>query len=344
MARRALGLLMPRDGLCGIAVEGLSQDIEEGADKAVIEIADATFYYGAAPSFQDATKIEVSQFKYSIARASAELRFSDIKKTIKKFVSSEASFIDKYGEQPTWEKFCYSIVTNRPISPALAQALTAAAEGRTLAAGDARTQYQALCDELGLPPGRLEKFCSRLTLNGSAGALESVERGNAAIIADWSSSGDVLARARLGDLRELIRKKAGSAGQNHKLVVTVDVLAALKVAEEGDLLPTPQAFPETGQVVERVQLADFISRLGTFGLWLIHAVAGIGKTVFAQSLSLKLRQADEVVLFDCFGGGRIARQLMGAIVRSVGCYISSMNWLFAPFAIQSCRIQAIPPR
>lgn len=130
MARRALGLLLPRDELCGIAIEGLSSDIEEGAEQDVIEIADATFFFGSRPSFEEAATIEISQFKYSIARATAGLRFSDIKTTVKKFCTSEASFIERYGENATWRKFRYSVITNRPISPDLADALSAAADGR----------------------------------------------------------------------------------------------------------------------------------------------------------------------------------------------------------------------
>ena len=43
VARRALGLLLPRFDLYGIAVEGLSEEDEEGAPAAAVEIADATF-------------------------------------------------------------------------------------------------------------------------------------------------------------------------------------------------------------------------------------------------------------------------------------------------------------
>ena len=35
----------------------------------------------------------------------------------------------------------------------------------------------------------------------------------------------------------------------------------------------------------------------------LHAAGGIGKTVFVQSLAAQLGVEDEVVLFDCFGGG-----------------------------------------
>ena len=112
-----------------------------------------------------------------------------------------------------------------------------------------------------------------------------------------------MARARLGDLRKLVRDKAGFAGQDDHLILKVDVLAALDIAEEDDLLPTPQAFLDVGDVVERVQLQDFIDRLGTSGCWLIHATGGVGKTVFVQSIASKLAATDEVILFDCFGGG-----------------------------------------
>jgi hypothetical protein len=129
LARRALGLLLPRDGLCGIAIEGLSTDLEEGAEQAIIEVADATFFFGARASFDEASKIAVTQFKYSIARATKEIRFSDIRTTVEKFWQSESSFVKRYGEGPTVQKFSYVITTNRPISPDLIEALAGCAEG-----------------------------------------------------------------------------------------------------------------------------------------------------------------------------------------------------------------------
>jgi hypothetical protein len=311
MARRALGLLLSRDGLCAIAVEGLSEDIEEGAAQATIEIADATFFHGMGASFDRASKIVVTQFKYSVARATISMRLSDIKKTIKKFRDSENSFIAKHGEQPTWQKLDYAIVTNRPISSGLADAIASAAEGRLPAAADAIAQYGALVEAIGLSGDQLKQFCARLDLVGSAGALDTIERGNATIIADWSASRDAITRARLGDLRKLVRDKAGHAGQTNHIIERVDVLAALDLAQESDLLPTPQAFPDAGRVVERIQLADFVARLEASGRWLIHASGGIGKTVFVQSLAAQLGGADEVVLFDCFGGGAYRSPLDG---------------------------------
>ena len=90
-------MLLSRDGLCGIAVEGLSQDIEEDAPKEAIEIADGTFYYGERPTFAKASRIEVTQFKYSVARNTIPMRFSDAKKTLEKFSIAEAGFVATHG-------------------------------------------------------------------------------------------------------------------------------------------------------------------------------------------------------------------------------------------------------
>ena len=119
-------------------------------------------------------------------------------------------------------------------------------------------------------------------------SLEAVERGNARTVADWSASNDALARARIGDLGDMVRKKAGSHGQRDKVVTHVDVLSALGLGHESELLPTPQAFPEVGNVVRRAQLSEFIATLVKASRWIVQASGGLGKTVFVQSVAAEL--------------------------------------------------------
>ena len=303
LARRSLGLLLSVDRLCGIAVEGLSEDLEEGAPKEAIEIADATFYHGERPTLAKASRIEVTQFKYSVARGTTPLRFSDAKKTLEKFSIAEAGFLKSHGTTATEEKFRYVLFTNRPIAADLKEAMAAARKGSMPTAEGPREQYQQICSAIALKGKALKGFLSRVEFVGESGNLTSVEKGNERIIADWSASNDMMARARIGDLRKVIRDKAGAAGQRHKLVERVDVLAALGLAHEDDLLPTPDAFPAIGEVVERAQLDHFLKGYASSGRWLVYAEGGIGKTVFVQSVARKLKASDEVVLFDCFGGG-----------------------------------------
>ncbi|MCK1489731.1 hypothetical protein IVB14_04670 [Bradyrhizobium sp. 180] len=304
LARRSLELIFSRDGLCGITVEGLSKDIEAGAPTEAIEIADATFFYGKQPTFAKATRIDVTQFKYSVARDHVPMRFSDAKKTIKKFATADSSFARKHGTAPTRAKFRYTLFTNRPISDDLADALTAARSGNKPQSKGAKEQHKQLCSAIPFKGKPLTAFLKRVDLVGGSDKLASVEQGTERIIADWSASSDIMVRARIGDLRKLVRDKNGAEGQKNKLIVKVDVLAALiPDQEEDDLLPTPDAFPAVGEVVERAQLTSFLTGLGSNGRWLVHAEGGVGKTVFVQSAAAQLRPTDEVVLFDCFGGG-----------------------------------------
>jgi hypothetical protein len=303
LARRSLGLILSRDRLCGIAVEGLSKDIEENAPTEAIEIADATFFYGQQPTFTKADRIDVTQFKYSVARDQVPMRFSDAKKTLTKFATAEAGFIKKHGAAPTREKFRYTLFTNRPISGDLRDALTAARNGGEPLTKGAKEQYGQLCSAIRLRGNALAAFLERVDLVGGSDKLAHVERGTERIIADWSASSDIMARARIGDLRKVVRDKNGAEGQNNKLLTKVDILAALGQAHEEDLLPTPDAFVAVGDVVRRAQLASFLGTLGPTGRWFVHAEGGIGKTVFVQSVAGHLGATDEVILFDCFGGG-----------------------------------------
>lgn len=65
VARKSLGLLLPRDALVGIAIEGFSPG--DKASKEATEIADAVLYYGRHASFKGATRVVVVQVKYSFA-------------------------------------------------------------------------------------------------------------------------------------------------------------------------------------------------------------------------------------------------------------------------------------
>ncbi|EFL53145.1 AAA ATPase [Solidesulfovibrio fructosivorans JJ]] len=303
LARRALGLLLPRDELCGIAVEGLTPEDQTGTSTATVEIADATFYFGAAPTFRDSTRVEIAQFKYSIARQGTKFLASDAAKTLQKFAKSESKFLSKPAQQKVANKISYTIYTNRPIGSELTEALSALAKGDLPSKKNSRAQYHQLLSIIPLNGDHLKKFAAKVFLVGQGGDLQTIEKGNARIIADWSASNDAKARARLGDLRQLVRDKAGHKGQQNNVITNIDVLAALDIAEEIDLLPTPDVFVEPGPIVEREQIQTFIDNMEESDLWIIHAAGGVGKTVFAQSVASRLIATDEVVIFDCFGGG-----------------------------------------
>jgi hypothetical protein len=87
-ARKAMQLLLPRDGLIGIAVEGFSEKDESCASQEAADVADLTLYYGKDAYSKAADRVEILQSKYSPKHAEKEFRASDAKKTVTKFAQS----------------------------------------------------------------------------------------------------------------------------------------------------------------------------------------------------------------------------------------------------------------
>src|ERR1700730_7903512 len=132
-------------------------------------------------------------------------------------------------------------------------------------------------------------------------ALRSKETRRSKLANLWQA---VAARARLGGMRQLLREKAGLAGERQNVITRTDVLDVLELQSADDLFPCPASFPEVGKVVEREQLSTVVNLIPKLDKpLLIHAAGGVGKTVFLQSLSRVLSENQETVLFDCFGGG-----------------------------------------
>ena len=303
VARSALKLIVPGSSLCAIAVEGLSEEDASGASAEAAEDCQHDFYHGHHPSFERCSRMEVAQFKYSVSNADRPIRIADLRTTLVKFAATDSDLRAKHGATAVSSRLFFALNTNRPISAALLEAFESARASLKPASKDGLAQLEQLRSTLGMDEAELSALMPRVVLNGRLDGLQRLEQANARTIADWSASHDALARARLGDLRQLVRDKAGSEGTHDNLIERVHILAALGVAHETDLLPTPDAFPDVGEVVRRNQLSDFLRDMRLAPRWFIHATGGVGKTVFVQSLAAELRHHCEVVLFDCFGGG-----------------------------------------
>lgn len=302
-ARKALNLVMPTDDLVGIAVEGLAPvDLEKVSTEAV-EIADLTLYYGKHPTFVEARSVVIVQMKYSISSESVSYRASDAAKTILKFAKAFIDLSKKHDAKEVQEKLTFELITNRPISCEFLEAIDGLASGVSLSgkAEDQANQFKSAC---GLRDEELVQFAGKVRITGLAGSLRENKQHLARVLADWSVAPDAMARARLGNMRLLLREKAGSAGEGNNVITRTDVLDALELQGPEDLFPCPASFPEIGKVVDREQLSTAVSRIPKLDKpLLIHADGGVGKTVFLQSLAKILGETHEIVLFDCFGGG-----------------------------------------
>lgn len=304
VARKATQLLWPESDLTAIAVEGLSPADQAGASAATVEIADLTFYFGGKPTFKNATRTTVAQVKYSIASENKDFRAFNAKKTVQKFGKTYRTFKRKYGAQAVQEKLDFQLITNQPIADALLQAIEAIAEGLDCK-GETKEQARQFKAAAGLTGKPLADFARKLKIFGRSGSLPQTKRELASLLVDWSATNnDSLATARLGELRNLVRDKAGHKGTNHNLIRRTDVLAALQIGDPDELLPCKPALIDVEKILERTQLRDAASCVaGMSAPLLIHATGGVGKTVFMGALASKIATDHEIVFFDCFGGG-----------------------------------------
>lgn len=304
VARKCLGLLLPKDDFIGLAIEGFSPADQKNAEDAGNEIADAVLYYGDRSSFEHANQVVVVQVKYSKASEDKPFRAADAKKTIEKFAKTYRSHKRKHGTEQARAKLRFELVTNRPILAALHEAVAGIIAGAVLrgTVKDQADQIQAACKLQGKD---LAEFVSRLHFTGVRGDLRESKNRLAIALADWSAARDPLARVRLNSIRELARDKANLAHQNRNVISRADVLTALELHDENDLLPCPASFPNVGPVLERSQLSEVVAKIPQLDIPLvIHADGGVGKTVFMNSIASRLASAHEIVLFDCFGMGQ----------------------------------------
>jgi hypothetical protein len=302
-ARLSLRLVLQLDGLVGIAMEGLSPVDQSKASKETVEIADLALYYGKSATFEAARSVVITQAKYSVSKARVAFRAADAVKTIKKFAKTYRDYRKIYWENKVAAKLAFEMVTNRPVYAEFVKAVQGLASGRK-SQGEAAKQAKQFQKACGLKGKQLCEFANKFSLMGSTGSLKESKAALSRTVVDWSAARDSMARARLGDLRDMIRNKAGSQGKGHNVIRRTDVLAALHLHDPDDLLPFPVRFPDVGTIVPREQLSDVARIIPTLKKPLvIHAEGGTGKTVFLQSLVTLLGASHECLIFDCFGGG-----------------------------------------
>ena len=304
VARKCLGLLFPAAELVGIAVEGFANEDQRGVSNEGNEIADAVLYFGGRANLQHAKRVVVVQVKYSKAAEHEPFRAADAKKTIGKFARTYRACKTSLGTDKARAKLRFELVTNRPIEPALLEAIEGLAAQSPLK-GDAKTQAKQVADACKLIGKDLAEFAARLDMIGLTGDLRENKQQLALTLVDWSDARDHMARRRLAEIREMARDKAGLIKQHRNVIVRTDVLAALGLSDDKDLLPAPASFPPIGKVVDRVQLDDTVHRIPRLTRPLVvHAEGGFGKTVFMNSLAARLGHEHETILFDCFGMGQ----------------------------------------
>ena len=85
----------------------------------------------------------------------------------------------------------------------------------------------------GLSGKEVRRFAQKVVIIGRAGSLTQNKQALSRVIADWSVAPDAIARSRLGAMRELLRDKAGLAGEGRKRRNSDGCTRRLRVTKPG---------------------------------------------------------------------------------------------------------------
>lgn len=324
--RKSLELLnVNDDGLKALSVEGITQKDEERlTDKDAVLGVDLTEYYGGR-DFAAATKVYISQLKYSTRNATknwtpSELYTGKTHKWQGSIIHRLASiFHDFYISQTRDEilkKLTIKLVSNRPASRDIQNAL-ALAHNKIKTSGRIATVGALI---KGMP----KKSADILRIFSSAAGLKGQEYVDFITLFDLADcntdsrynlkkkliegiiqTGNIDVRKEYNELYQLVKEKTLPEGQNSKTLIITDILYTFGFSDFSELFPARSFLQTPPHLIERDQLRNIVDLIEdpSTKLMLLHAGAGMGKSTMTELILRNIHKAHCAIVFDCYGEG-----------------------------------------
>ncbi|HEX4408993.1 MAG TPA: AVAST type 3 anti-phage nuclease/ATPase Avs3a [Xanthobacteraceae bacterium] len=298
-ARRCLKLLSADSDLIAISIEGPSPGehtnqppVSEGEE--LIDIAE---YFGSE-NIKDARLVRYLQLKHSTLHAAEPWTASGIEKTIEGFAERYGVLVSTYSAEALSQKLQFWFVTNRPIS---AEFVEAVRDGAAEATPRHPKELEKLERFVGLSGSPLAAFLKLLHFEDRQDAYWDQRNILFQEVSGYLPDADVDAPTQL---KELVVRRALSEGEQNPVITKMDVLRALNT-DESRLFPARCLIKSPEMVVPRAQEPDLLRKIieATEPV-IVHASAGVGKTVFASRIAQGLPEGSACILYDCFGNGQ----------------------------------------
>jgi hypothetical protein len=284
--------------LVAVTVEGTSAREEAAGDAidAGEEVIDVGLYFGSE-SLAEARMVRYVQLKHSTRRATEHWTTSGLEKTVKGFAARYAKLVGAYPPAHIASRFRFEFTSNRPIDSTLREALSDLAAGAVCRRPD-------LCEMLirytGLGEPDARRFFALFSAKGGEDSLWVQRNLLGQEITAYLPDSDYDAPVQL---KELVTRKATTEFELDPSIRRHDVLRALKATEDR-LQPAPRLIPDAGTAIPREQEPVILDTLVNARTPLvIHAEAGVGKSVIAARLASAMPPGSVSVLYDCFGDG-----------------------------------------
>ena len=300
-AARCCLRLLPFDAkLRAVTIEGASPSEATAEDSVTIgeELIDVGEYYDSE-NLEQATLIRYLQLKHSTLRADEAWTPSGLEKTLNGFAERYKALQQRFKAVDLNGKLEFWFVSNRPINTDFLDAIQDAAEGipaRHVADLKKLERFTSLSGTA------LESFCKLLRFEGNQEGLWDQQNRLAQDVSCYLVDADVNGPVQL---KQLVTNKALSASADNPAITRMDVLRALKT-DESRLFPAPCLIKYLENAVSREQEPDIhYAIVQAIGIpVIVHAAAGVGKSVFATRIKLGLPTGSSSVLYDCFGNGQ----------------------------------------
>jgi hypothetical protein len=291
-ARRCLRLLAPVGGPIAITVEGPSLEEGEGGTDVADHVIDVGEYYGSE-DIKAARLVRYLQLKHSTRRHATAWEPGELKPTLAAFAARFAALPRDVDRQ----KLTFEFISNRPVPEAIRA--TVEALGRSDTPADVGLARK-LVGYTGLSEAEARSFYARVRLvSDEADFLQQrvlLNQEAQAFLNETDFDAPTI-------LKEFVAWKATSAGEGNRSIRREDVLLKWGVAEE-NLFPAPSLIERPAHPVSRMQYqtvaADVTAAAHPV---LIHAPAGVGKSVLSVCLGDLMPSGSVTVPYDCYGGG-----------------------------------------
>lgn len=298
-ARRCLQLLSAQSDLVAISIEGPSPDECTGEPPASEgeEVIDIAEYFGSE-DIREARLVRYMQLKHSTLHETKPWTASGLEETIKEFAKRYQELLQTLSTDALAAKLEFWFVTNRPVRADFVEAVTDAGAG---APPRHSHELRKLERFTGLIGEDLSAFLNLLHFEDRQDGYWDQRNILFQDVSGYLPDTDVDAPTRL---KELVTRKALSEGENNPTITKVDVLRALNT-DESLLFPAMCLIKTLDNPMPRVQESDLIRDIvEARAPVIIHASAGVGKTVFATRIARGLPDGSTCVLYDCFGNGQ----------------------------------------
>lgn len=299
-ARRCLSLLSGTKGLVAVSIEGPSEG-ERPATTTTLggdEIIDIAEYYGDV-DVSKATLVRYMQLKHSTRHQAQDWTASGLKKTLAGFGKRYTGLLKELGVTSLGNRVEFWFVSNRPVSDGVLEAIADAASG---APPRSAAEFGKLQRYSGLQGTSLAEFCRLIKFE--AGEADYWDQRNILFqdVAGYLPEADVDAPTQL---KELVTRKALSESAESPSITKIDVLRALKT-DETRLFPAPCLIVTPSTILPRAQESALTKRIVEVDGQpiLVHADAGVGKSIFSTQLGKLLPVGSTTIVYDCFGNGQ----------------------------------------